>query len=325
MAAAAAIIGLGSITAVVYASGTFSHASAPTSPAHFTVVVGGGGTGNDFTNTIFTPQVLGIYAGDTVTFLEQGRIEPHTVTFGPKSMLNKLAPTLITPVPNKAGPPTLVFNSKIVLATTRQTYDGKGFANSGILSPDYHGITKTSWTIKFTKPGKYKYYCLIHYPSMAGTIRVFPRPRPSNMYKVYAGYGGNTWVADTYFPENLSVRVGDTVEWLAQFHTVTFAPAAKISALRSQFVVKSKGSTGKTVYSLNPAVAFPSNPTCGSTTACMYGGGYLSSGLLMGSSKGPSLFKVTFTRAGLYHFGCLVHPGMDGSIRVLPAATMSKA
>jgi plastocyanin len=322
--AATAVIAIGLLTAgLAYAYGGPS--AAPTSAAHFTVVVGGGGTGDDFTNTIFTPKVLAIYAGDTVTFQEQGRIEPHTVSFGPKKMLGKLAQGLITPVPSKAGPPTLVLSSKVVLPTRGHTYNGSGFANSGILSPDYHGITKTSWTVTFTKPGTYTYYCLVHFPSMAGTIRVFPRPKPAQTYKVYAGYGGNTWVADTYFPENLTVHVGDTVEWSASFHTVTFAPAAKIAALRSQFVLVSKGASGKTVYSVNPAIAFPSDPTCGSTTPCMYGGGYLSSGLLQGNAKGPAVFKVTFTKAGWYHYGCLIHHGMDGNIRVLPAVASRKA
>ena len=316
-----------------YANGAFTQSAAPTSTHHFTVWVGGGQP-DDFPNLQYTPDVLNIYAGDSVTFSVKGRVEPHTVSFGPKKLLDSLAQNFITPVGSKNGPPTLVFTNKVVLPTARHTYDGTGYANSGVLNREYRGtLNQTNWTIKFTKPGEYTYYCLIHYPGMHGTIFVHPRPTTSHFYVVGAGifgpsskYNSNVNAEDVYFPGNLTVHVGDTVRWESFFHTVTFGTVKTIQNLRRQFVLRKKGPTGKWVYVLNPAVAFPSDRSgCGTKTPCMYAGGFLNSGLLQGGNKGPATFDVTFTKPGFYYYGCLVHPGMDGTVRVLPTAGRGKA
>src|SRR5579872_1296549 len=193
LAAASAVILMGMLTAgLAYASGAFTAGSGPTSPTNFTVVIGGGAP-TDFTNLQYTPRVLNIYAGDSVTFKTRNDLEPHTVSFGPKKLLTKLSQGLITPVGGTAGPPTLVLSSKVVQPTKRMTYNGgKGYASSGILSALYKGVTKTSWTITFSKPGRYEYFCLIHYPVMNGWIIVHPRPAASTTYSVQAGYGGKT-------------------------------------------------------------------------------------------------------------------------------------
>jgi plastocyanin len=167
---------------------------------------------------------------------------------------------------------------------------------------------------------------------MSGTIFVHPRPGTSHFYVVGAGlfgnspkYNSNINAEDVFFPENLTVHVGDTVEWASFFHTVTFASPKVITHLRHKFVLRKPGANGKWVYFANPAVVFPSSRNgCGTKTACSYSGGFLNSGLLQGGNSGPATFKVTFTKAGWYHYGCLVHPGMDGSIRVLPASGRGK-
>ena len=33
----------------------------------------------------------------------------------------------------------------------------------------------------------------------------------------------------------------------------------------------------------------------------------------------PAQYTLTFTKAGTYGYDCLVHPGMDGTITVMPA------
>ena len=68
----------------------------------------------------------------------------------------------------------------------------------------------------------------------------------------------------------------------------------------------------------NPRIAFPSG---GNTYD---GTGFVNSGILLftvkpGSTAAP-MFHLTFTKAGTYEYDCLLHPHMEGSITVLPAA-----
>jgi plastocyanin len=323
LVAAALVLTLGMAGAgagLASAAGAFNTDAKPVMSQHFTVLVGGGQQ-EDFTNLQYTPLVLNITVGDTVTFRSPSPVEPHTVTFGPRKVLDALARAFITPIPSKNGPPILRLSTVGILPTPSHVISSHGFANSGVLSSLYTGITKTSWTVRFTKPGKYHYFCLIHYPIMSGWIFVHPQPQPTRLWRVGAGYSLKYSTADTYFPENLRIHAGDTVEWLSDFHTVTFASNAQLDALRHRFVVKSTGPGGKPLYQINPAVFLPSNQSgCGTGTPCVYAGGYLNSGLLQGTSK-PAIFKVTFTKPGMYHYGCLVHPGMEGNIDVLPART----
>lgn len=310
-----------------YASGAFT-ASAPTSPTNYTVYLGGGHNGDDFTNISYTPDTLNVFVGDKVTFVNADSIEPHTVTFGPLGMLTNIANQLINPEPNKNGPPTLALSPKAVEPTARDTYDGSGYVNSGILSSQYKGVTRNSWSVTFTKPGIYQYYCLVHFPFMVGTIIVNPRPSASGTYNVQMGYSGNgaedyTTEADTFFPEDLTVHAGNTVIWQGGGHTVTFGTQAQVAKLQTQFVLRS-GTAGSYKYQVNPQIAFPS-ANCGTSSACDYTGGFLNSGIIGGLGGGSSggSFAVTFTKPGTYYYGCLVHKGMDGQITVLPATSKS--
>ncbi|HZT96509.1 MAG TPA: hypothetical protein VFB34_06695 [Chloroflexota bacterium] len=312
-----------------YTGGVFSSSAAPTSPTTFVVNIGGGHNNDNFTNALYTPDTLNIYVGDRVTFRTRDKIEPHTVTFGPQKTLDRLAANFITPIPGKNGPPTLAFENQVILPTTRRTYDGSGYANSGLLSSDYPGVLEhTAWTITFTKAGIYHYYCLIHFPGMTGTIIVHarseePLSRQAHMYLVQAGYPSvyptSPLIADTFFPEDLTIHAGSTVVWPAAFHTVTFAPSARIKQLRRAFALK-RTVNGKVQYYINPEDAFPSTQNgCGASakTACSYTGGFLNSGIL--GQGGPQKYFVTFPKAGVYRYGCLVHKGMDGKITVLAA------
>ena len=105
---------------------------------------------------------------------------------------------------------------------------------------------------------------------------------------------------------------------------MTFAPASQIATLRSQYVLRTKAKNGYYKYAVNPQVAFPSSQDgCGFVHTCMYTGGFLNSGIIggLGASGGGGSFAVTFPKAGVYTYRCLVHKGMDGLITVLPAAS----
>jgi plastocyanin len=276
--------------------------SGPTTPTRYLVTAGWGN--DDWTANIYTPQKLNIYVGDTVTWRVGGLLEPHTITFGPWTLLRKLAQNSVVPMPQKQGPPQLVLNPRFAFPTPAHSYAGMGFANSGFLTKG------RSWSLTFTRPGIYRYYCLIHFPGMSGVVVVHPRPGQSHIYTVAAGYGSDTSAADAFFPDHLTIHVGDTVVWRGGFHTITFGPPALLRNLRQHLVVPISQKNGPPHLTLNPRVAFPSGGTSYS------GSGLVNSGLLI--TQAHNSFRLTFAKAGVYHYLCLVHPGMDGTIRVLP-------
>ncbi len=87
--------------------------------------------------------------------------------------------------------------------------------------------------------------------------------------------------------------------------------------LEQHLFVPQRMANGKTQMIFNPKVAFPSGG------ATYDGSGFVNSGLLFlrvppGSQKPPT-YSLTFTKPGTYEYDCLLHPGMDGTVTVLPA------
>ncbi len=303
-----AIASAGVVGAAAHTSG-----AAPTSARTYDVTAGYGD--DDYAANVFTPKVLQVYAGDTVRWHIGGLLEPHDVAFGPKATLDTLAATLEVVVPAKAGPPTVEINARLVAPSASATYDGTGLAHSGFMAK---GSPDDSWSLTFTKPGTYTYYCLVHYDpahpdqSMSGVVTVLPRPTAAHVYRVRSGYDDGTPqdAADVFMPEDLTIHVGDTVVWSPGFHTVSFGPPALLAGLRRRFVAPQPQQNGAPALVLNPWVIYPSG---GHT----YGGtGFINSGLLIAPKPHP--FALTFTVPGVYHYACLIHPGMDGVVTVLP-------
>lgn len=307
------VLGLGA-SGITRAAGAHQAAApAPTAPATYTVTAGFGDRGG--AANIFAPQVVEIYTGDTVAWTIGGDLEPHTVSFGPAALLGKLAAGLMRPVPQRGGPPLIAFNSQAAFPTNRTTYDGTGFANSGLLA----GKGKT-WRLTFTKPGHYPYICLIHaipgHPelSMGGEVIVRPRPLPGHAYIVSMGSAQDSITngADTFSPKHLTIHTGDTVTWIGAFHTVTFGPDAERTQVEQHFVVPVPQKAGPPLLTINPKAALP----FGGRT--YDGAGYVSSGFMTPQGNKPATYTLAFTKPGTYEYDCLVHPGMDGTITVLP-------
>jgi plastocyanin len=144
-----------------------------TQPAN-TVDVGLGGAGRvSFFG--FAPARLTVPTGTTVTFREGDRSETHTATIGPgnpetqpSSYLGQLAGSLESPTfdpravyPSDPGP----------AAPFTPTFHGNGFWNSGAMDLDPGTPLRTSNTVRFSAPGTYEVWCLIH-PFMRGTVTV---------------------------------------------------------------------------------------------------------------------------------------------------------
>ncbi len=278
------------------AAGHAGAATPATTPVHHYVITAGWGD-DDYAANIYTPHTLQIYAGDTVTWRINGLLEPHTISFGPMSLLGNLAKNSIKVVPQKAGPPQIMVQPQIAFPTPSRSYSGTGFVSSGLLTRG------KSWTASFPKAGTYHYHCLLHFPGMAGTIVVHPRAAGTT---VQTGYGSDRSKVDAFFPENLTIRAGTTVTWTPGFHSVTFTSLSTAQSLRQHFIVPVRQPNGTIVLTINPRVALPSG---GKT----YTGGFWNSGLLV---QGP--VHLTFTKPGVYHYHCLIHPGMDATITVTP-------
>lgn len=290
--------------------------SQPTTATVYDVTAGYGD--DDYAANAFTPTTLHIYVGDTVRWHVGGTLEPHLVAFGPPSELADLAAHLTVVISRTAGPPLVEINPRLALPTRQATYDGRGLVTSGFLPPRGAGPPR-SWSLTFTQPGTYSYVCLLHYnpaapaASMGGTVVVLPRPAPTHIYHVTTGYDDGTMrqAVDAFFPDHLTVHVGDTVTWSPGFHSVAFGPPALLARLRRAFVTPLAQHAGPPALTLNAQVVFPSGgPT--------YDGvGLASSGLLV--MPAPHPWALTFTKAGVYRYACLIHPGMDGVITVLPS------
>lgn len=106
-----------------------------------------------------------------------------------------------------------------------------------------------------------------------------------------------------FAPVQVTINVGDTVTWSldsTEFHDVLFTAGAPIP----EFV-----QPGPDGVFINPIAGLPQGGSSydGST---MTGSGLL--------NKGQS-WSLTFTAAGTYPYYCVIHPGMVGSVQVVPS------
>jgi plastocyanin len=107
----------------------------------------------------FTHDPLVISVGTTVTWTVKDPFEVHTVTFASGAAL----PQFITPQPQPSGPPRIALSAVALTPTSTPTYDGTGWVNSGLLAvPGAPGNSPSSFSLTFTKPGRYVYWCLVH-------------------------------------------------------------------------------------------------------------------------------------------------------------------
>jgi plastocyanin len=148
---------------------------AKTTPPANTVSLGvAGGGGVELLTMV--PAATTVPAGTTVTFtMAAASREGHTSTFGPgniedpNSFIGKIAASFESPQVDQSGlypsdPPG-------TLASMSPTLHGNGFWNSGVLDADAATPLPPASQVRFTTPGTYTYYCLIH-PFMKGTVTV---------------------------------------------------------------------------------------------------------------------------------------------------------
>ena len=237
------------------------------------------------------------------------------------------------------GLPSLGLNPLLFARQGPGTYNGSTRIDSGLpLGPP------KPLNIKFSKPGVYKYFCDVH-PGMVGTSSSSPRarrsPRRSRQTALAKQITGDVKVARKLAKSEAGRRTrsasasrpNDGVELYAMFprhaegqaehavtftmskdtretHTATFGPASVLKTLSDGFQGANFPSQG--VYPSDPA-AIVVSPDVAWRRVRQHGrAGY---GTPARRRSRPSN-KIDFTTPGTYHFQCLIHPFMQGTIVV---------
>jgi plastocyanin len=127
----------------------------------------------------FSPSALTTKVGTPVTLeMTPGTTEDHTFTFakdvkaaGRIAEQEMLAPVAGTNPPVVAFGPKWAYPSEAPGSTVSYdgTNHGDGFLNSGVLDGDGKTPFPQKFTVSFSKPGTYTYFCAIH-PFMVGKI-----------------------------------------------------------------------------------------------------------------------------------------------------------
>ena len=107
----------------------------------------------------FIPSAITVQAGDELTFTDRDLHDPHTVTFGP--LIGDPSNPAFGVFPSGPGNPN--------------AFDGVTPLNSGFLfhksqydywnikaTPVSAAVPRTHFSVTFTTPGSYPYYCLLH-------------------------------------------------------------------------------------------------------------------------------------------------------------------
>jgi plastocyanin len=292
-----------------------------------------------------------IHVGDSVKWVFSRRVV-HTVTF---LAPGQTRPTLETPDAAHPytgfndslgapmwfnGQPSLLIPPDHAFPQGGATTDGTQYHNAGLSAPTF-----TPYSLRFTKPGSFRYLCLVH-PGMSGIVRVRPafaripsaradRKARISEYRravrrarqlakfhpaqnnVVAGHDQGSVAWFRFFPASRVVAVGQAVHFSiasrSEIHTITFGPQPS-----QDLVMVQPQPSGPPRLQFNPWMFLPSDVPLPPYTGTNHGNGFMNTGIMDTDplSPPPLSVDVTFTRPGTYDFECTIHPGMQGSITV---------
>ncbi|MGB9185851.1 MAG: plastocyanin/azurin family copper-binding protein [Solirubrobacteraceae bacterium] len=297
----------------------------------------------------FFNQRTTINVGDSVSFVLHGF---HTVDIPAKGGTDQalIMPSggLVSGANDAAGKPfwfngkvpNLGFNPALFARTGGKVYNGSSRVDTGLpLGPKTKPMK-----VKFAKAGTYKFFCDVH-PGMIGYVVVKPKGKaipsatqdaaaqtaqattavkqakklltvkqPANTVSLGEATPAGTELF-AMFPASLTVKAGTTVTFRMsaksrETHTATFGSVSYLKPLAKSF------QGGPTI---SPIAAFPSDPTQPITeSTSAHGNGFANTGTLDNDPLTPlgASSKIDFTTPGTYHFVCLIHPFMHGTIIV---------
>jgi plastocyanin len=288
----------------------------------------------------YFPAALTARPGDTIVFENVSSHDIHTVTFGlkrdrsnsplPETKTVQANPAVFGPCFTDTDPTADLEACPAPPPASPPSYAGLGYWNSGVFFPaGAPAPMPTKVTVKLARTiaaGSYPYACVLH-PGMAGAVDVVAadsdRLSPAEVTKagdeelaqaktraeavddepatavneVVAGWGDDLVAVDRFSPSKISVKAGDTVTWNGSSpfmpHTVSFESPFKDPS--------------------EPDAFRPAGAKAGSS----YTSGVAHSGIFGPAPYYPtSTFSLRFDRAGSYHYVCILHPGMDGTVEV---------
>lgn len=284
----------------------------------------------------------------TVTFLPVGMPPPPQAIPEPGSSVGDVRDAAGAPFWFDSAP-RLELNPRVALPAGGGTLEAGRYTNSGL--PNRRQLSGT-YVLRFTRIGTFRLHCLVH-RGMSMLVRVVPKSRPlpspaqvqararvelgaavrlarrlerakPARLTVLAGHdaGPVTWMR--FFPEHLHIRTGQTVTFrvdsMMEPHTITFGPEGYTALIERTLIAPQPRPDGTTVLVFNPLAVYPSEPPGVPllNTGQEHGNGFLNSGQLDTDphTPNPSSVRITFTTPGTYHFECIIHPNMDGTITV---------
>jgi plastocyanin len=277
----------------------------------------------------YLPNEIWIHTGDSIEWTV-ATDEPHTVTF---LTAGQVRPPYTVGCPGNAP--------------SGANEDGSGCVNSGVLA------NGQGYSVTFPKPGNYKLVCLVH-ANMTSVVHVLdwsvPLPHYQDFYDdlaadakkglasssehamhpeddssalsvsagkgeiVATGGGSNTVSVMRFMHPDEVVHVGETVEWTNSDpvtpHTITFgAEPANTMPPSANVTVDPDGARHATISSPSDIVH----------------SGFISASPqdrvgLAQTPAGVTRFRVTFTKAGVFQYKCVLHDnlGMLGEVTVQP-------
>jgi plastocyanin len=239
--------------------------------------------------------------------------------------------------------PTLGFNPKLLGRIGGSVYNGSSRIDSGLPVGPH---SPNTLTVSFSKPGVYKYFCDVH-ADMVGyvVVRAKGKPVPTRKQDTAALVKQQTTAilaADkltkvkqpanhvslglstpqgvelySMFPSTLTVNAGTVVTFAMsahsrEVHTAAFGPASYLTTLHNAIGSPS----GLAQAALYPSGPPPAGPIQLSPTS--HGNGFANTGGLDRdrTTPLPTSQRIDFTAPGTYHFVCLIHPFMHGTIVV---------
>lgn len=297
--------------------------------AQWTATIGAQSSSRARQALAFLPNEIWIHSGDSITWTIVTD-EPHTLTF---LTANQIRNPFFVGCPGYSNSPA--------------TFDGTTCVSSPPLAPGQ------TFTVAFPATGNFKVSCLFH-ENMSGIVHVLdpslPLPHDQAFYDnqakndrramltdlgdhshdlqvssgngvtagigevVATGGGTRTLTIVRFMQERVTIHVGDTVEWTGGDpvtpHTITFGVEPQDLVDPSPDVtVDADGARHATIHALSDSTH----------------SGFIQAAPqdrigLPQAAPGVTRFRVTFTKAGRYHYICALHDGlgMKGNVVVLP-------